>query len=65
MGPSINRGLIELVKEKYMCPACIENAVAMVAGVASSGGILAVCIGKIRNVFRTNGLGLFRKTKEN
>jgi hypothetical protein len=48
-----------------MCPACIESTVVMVAGAASTGGILAVCIGKIRNVFKINSLGLFRKTKEN
>jgi hypothetical protein len=31
---------------------------------ASTGGILAVCIGKFRRFFRANRLGLFQKTKE-
>ena len=47
-----------------MCPACIESAAMMVAGAASTGGILAVCIGKFRKLFRAGGLGLFQKTKE-
>jgi hypothetical protein len=36
----------------------------MVAGAGSTGGILAVCIGKLRKFFRARGLGLFQKTKE-
>jgi len=47
-----------------MCPACITSTAVMVAGVGSTGGILAVCIGKLRKVFRTNRLSLFQKTKE-
>jgi len=47
-----------------MCPACIESTVVMVAAAGSTGGILAVCIGKFRNFFRATGLGLFHKTKE-
>ena len=47
-----------------MCPACIESAAVMVAGAASTGGILALCIGKLRNLFRASGLGLFQKEKE-
>jgi len=47
-----------------MCPACIASAAAMAAGAGSTGGILAVCIGKFREFFRTNGLGLFPKIKE-
>jgi len=47
-----------------MCPACIASTVVMVAGAGSAGGILAVCIGKFRNFFRVNRLGLFQKTKE-
>jgi len=42
-----------------MCPAYIENAAVMAAGVGSAGGILAVWISKIRKVFRADGLGLF------
>jgi hypothetical protein len=33
-----------------MCPICIANAAVMVAGAGSTGGILAVCIGKLRKV---------------
>jgi hypothetical protein len=47
-----------------MCPACIANAAAIVAGAGSTGGILAVCIGKLRKFFRANHLDLFQKTKE-
>jgi len=47
-----------------MCPACIASAAVMAAGAGSPGGILAVCIGKFRNFFRANGLGLFQKIKE-
>jgi hypothetical protein len=36
----------------------------MVAAASSTGGILAVCIGRFRNFFRATGLGLFQKTKE-
>jgi hypothetical protein len=46
-----------------MCPVCIANTAVMVAGVASMGGILAMCIGKFRKFFRTRGLGLFQKIK--
>ena len=47
-----------------MCPACIANATVIAAGVGSTGGVLAVCIGKFRKFFRSSGLGLFQKTKE-
>jgi len=47
-----------------MCPACIASAAAMAAGAGSTGGILAVCISKIRNFFRAKGFGLFQNTKE-
>jgi hypothetical protein len=47
-----------------MCPACIASTAVMVAGVGSTGGLLAVCIGKFRKVFRMNRLGLFQKIKE-
>jgi hypothetical protein len=43
-----------------MCPACIANTAVMVAGAGSTGGILAVCIGKFIRFFRVNGL--FQKT---
>ncbi len=47
-----------------MCPACIASTAVMVAGTGSTGGILAVCIGKFRKSLGLNRLGLFRKTKE-
>jgi hypothetical protein len=34
----------------------------MVAGVGSTGGILAVGIAKLRKFFSANGLALFQKT---
>jgi hypothetical protein len=46
-----------------MCPACIASAAVMAAGAGSTGGILAVCIGKFRKFFRANGLGLFQKIR--
>jgi hypothetical protein len=47
-----------------MCPACIESTAVIVAGIGSTGGLLAVCIGKVRNILRTSGLGLSQKAKE-
>ena len=47
-----------------MCPACLESTVVMVAAAGSTGGILAVCISKVRRFFNPSGLGLFHKTKE-
>jgi hypothetical protein len=47
-----------------MCPACIASAAVMAAGAGSTGGILAVCIGKFKKFFRVNGLVLFQKMKE-
>jgi hypothetical protein len=47
-----------------MCPVCIASAAVMAAGAGSTGGILAVCIGKFREFFRASGLGLFQKIKE-
>jgi hypothetical protein len=44
-----------------MCPACIESTVVMVAAAGSTGGILAVCLGKFRTLLK---LGLLQKTKE-
>jgi hypothetical protein len=34
------------------------------AAAGSTGGVLAVWIGKLREFFRANGLGLFHKIKE-
>jgi hypothetical protein len=47
-----------------MCPACIEGTVVMVAGAASTGGILAACIGKFRKFVKASGLSLFQERKE-
>jgi hypothetical protein len=47
-----------------MCPAGMASAALMAAGAGSTGGILAVCIGKFRKFFRANGLGPFQKIKE-
>jgi ABC-type uncharacterized transport system permease subunit len=38
-----------------MCPACIASTAVMVAGAGSMGGILALCIGKLKTWFGTNG----------
>jgi hypothetical protein len=51
-------------EEGHMCPACIASTAVMVAGAGSTGGILAVCIGKFRKLFRENRFGLFQNTKE-
>jgi hypothetical protein len=42
----------------------MASTAAMVAGVGSTGGILAVFIGKCRKMFRSTGLDLFHKGKE-
>jgi hypothetical protein len=44
-----------------MCPVCIASTAVMVAGAGSTGGIVGVCIGKLRNFFRVN---LLQKRKE-
>jgi hypothetical protein len=51
-------------KEKHMCPACIANTAVLVAGAGSTGGILAVCIGKFRKFFRADRPGLLQNVKE-
>ncbi len=43
-----------------MCPACIANTPMMVAGVAPTGGILAVGIGKFRKFLRSSALDVFQ-----
>ena len=56
-----------------MCPACIANAAVMAAGVGSTGGVVAVCIGRFRKfsgqffkvkAFRAKSFSLFHKMKE-
>ncbi len=44
-----------------MCPVCIASTAVMVAGAGSTGGILAVSIGRFRKFFKAN---LFWKVKE-
>ena len=39
-----------------MCPVCIASTAAIVAGAGSTGGFLAVCIGKFRRFSRANRL---------
>jgi hypothetical protein len=46
-----------------MCPACIASTTVMVAGASSAGGILAVCIGKFRKIFKANRLTPIQKAK--
>ena len=48
-----------------MCPVCIENAAVIVAGVGSTGGILAVFIGKLRQFLAASGLARIQKGKDN
>jgi hypothetical protein len=52
------------VKEGYMCPVCIASTAAVVAGVGSTGGILAESIGRFKNFFRTNRTDQIQKTEE-
>jgi hypothetical protein len=47
-----------------MCPVCIASTAVMVAGAGSTGGILAVCIGKFRKLSGANRLDLIQKPKE-
>jgi len=47
-----------------MCPACIATTAVVLAGAGSSGGILAVFIGQVRNFFRAGDSGLLQKPKE-
>jgi hypothetical protein len=55
---------LDTPEEGHMCPVCIASTAVMVAGAGSGGGILALCIGKFRKVFRANRLGLFQKAPE-
>jgi hypothetical protein len=47
-----------------MCLVCITNTAVMVAGAGSTGGILAVCVGRFRKYFAVKRLGLVQKAKE-
>jgi hypothetical protein len=50
-------------EEGPMCPVCIANAAAMVAGAGSTGGVLAVCIGKLKKFVGSIHLGLDQKAR--
>ena len=52
-------------QEGHMCPACVASTAVMVAGGGSMGGILAICIGKVRRVFRVDLRSLSHKIEEN
>jgi hypothetical protein len=60
----LRRGRLRSSEEGNMCAACIASAAVMAAGTGSTGGILAVYIGKFGKFFRASGLGLFQKIKE-
>ena len=47
-----------------MCPVCIASTAVMVARAGSTGGILAVCIGKFRKFFRVSRLEMYSRNKE-
>ena len=47
-----------------MCPACIESTVVMVAGAASTGGLLAVCLSKFKAFFRASSFGLLEEKEK-
>jgi len=50
-----------------MCPACITSTAVIVAGAGSTGGLLAVCIGKFRKLFHkgeTKWQQVTRKTRD-
>ena len=47
-----------------MCPVCIASTAVMVAEAGSTGGLLALCIGKFRKFFRADRIGLLQKTTE-
>jgi hypothetical protein len=47
-----------------MCPVCIASTAVMIAGAGSTGGILAVCIGKFRKLSGSTGLNPLQKTEE-
>jgi hypothetical protein len=54
----------ETSKGGHMCPACIESTAVIVAGIGSTGGILAMSIGKFRKFFKSTVLSLVQKSKE-
>jgi hypothetical protein len=47
-----------------MCPACIASTAAIVAGAGSTGGIVAVCIARLRGLLKANRLNLVQTTEE-
>src|SRR5215469_5128863 len=57
------RQLHAVQRKDIMCPVCIASTAMIVAG-GSTGGILAVCIGKFRKFFRPKGSRTISQTKE-
>ena len=53
---------LKFLEETDMCPACFASTAAIVAGAGSTGGILAVCIGKFKRLFKVKS---FQIAKEN
>ena len=47
-----------------MCPVCIASTAVMAAGVASTAGILAACIGKLSKLFGEASTGQFQNKGE-
>jgi hypothetical protein len=47
-----------------MCPECIASTAVVVAGVGSTGGVLAVCISRFRKLFKTKRPDPYQEVKE-
>ena len=48
-----------------MCPVCIASTAVMIAEAGSTGGILAVCIGKLIRILSVSRLRLIQKQEGN
>src|SRR6266567_2243485 len=64
-GNALRRERIRSSEEGHMCPACIARTAVMVAGAGSTGGILAVCIGKFRTFSERIVSVCFREQRRN
>jgi hypothetical protein len=47
-----------------MCPACIASTAAIIAGVGSTGGLLALCIGRFRRCLQDSRLKFLHNIQE-
>jgi hypothetical protein len=47
-----------------MCPACIASTAVFVAGAGSTGGIVALCVAKLRKLLKANRVNLFQTIQE-